>query len=423
MKFIELRYPFESFTDFYANGYWSDPQGLHLVFGQFLVFSALLFFFVRFLRHFPFVLATSAVVTSFMISPSLVFAGLFLSDWLLVGSAVLALFTLTREKFPKIGWWCFCFLIFTACHSLLVFKIYGLGDSAQLLQRVLLVMRPFAVLFCLSFLFRSLWLCPDTAKVFKQMLFTMLLISSATYIAQFVIYKNGVIPFGTFASAGFGGGVRFGGLANEGGHLAKLAFPLLALSSLFIQKKRDLVLVAFFTLIFLANPSASGYAFFACFALAAGCLILLRSLRFGSWKIFAVASGVAGLGVAAFIYTAATNSVFAGLVGKINHSITVMSNPDLDIYGRSPAIALKVLSNFPLGVGYGGSAQRNLAARLSGVRYGESNLGINVLVESLSMFAIVPIVLLVTMLTHLTYLSIKNRRLGVIRGGLLGAVP
>lgn len=422
-EFYELRYPFTSAINFYSGGYWLDPRALHLAVGHLSVFLGLFFFAVRHFIQLPFVIASAAITTSFMVNPSLSFAGLFVSDWLIMAAAFLGIFTLVNLCLPKVGWWSLVFLAFVAVHSLLVFKIYDLGDSALFDQRILLVLRPFAVLLAVGFLFKGFQNVPQSKKIFKQMLYLMLFISLFTYALQFGVYKSGIIPFGTFHSAGFGGGVRFGGLANEGGHLAKLTFPLLVIALLTAQKLADFVLVVFFVCAFLVNPSASGYAFFTSFVLFSLFFAVCYSLKFARWKSFVAVSSAALIAVFSALILTMNSTVISGIYSKISDAMMVMFDPKMDIYGRSPASAFRILSEFPLGVGYAGSSQRNLAPQILKVGFGESNLGLNVLFESLSIFALVPVVLLLLLSVNHTRRVMSSSRLGFFRAGLWASVP
>jgi hypothetical protein len=92
MEVFELRYPFESMAEFYKQGYWLDPRALHLIVGQALSFLTLSYFIARHMRSLPTVIAVAAVTTSFMISPSMSIAGLFISDWLLLFTGIFAFF-------------------------------------------------------------------------------------------------------------------------------------------------------------------------------------------------------------------------------------------------------------------------------------------------------------------------------------------
>ena len=421
MEVIELRYPFETVVDFYKQGYWLDPRALHLLTGQALTFLALIYFSARHFRKFPTVITAATFATSFMINPAMSIAGLFISDWLLLFTGIFACFSYLGKSSHYLAWWILGFLILIAAHSLLVFKIYDLGGTDQFAQRLILVGRPIAVFFTVCFSLRLFKDGIESRLILKQMIFTMLLISSLTYLVQYSVFKSGITPFGTFASAGFGGGVRFGGLANEGGHLSKLSFAPLILAILMSEKYSDVILVCLFISTFLMNPSASGYAFFTTFVLVSLIFIFCRTVRFRRWKtlfLFTL-SGVfsAGLIVAGLL----TSPVLSGLGNKISDSIHVMNNPDKDIYGRSPLIAAKILKQFPLGVGFGGSTQRNLAAKLVGIKFGESNLGINVLIESLSFLSVVPIMFILFSATRLSREAFLTTRHSILKGSLLGA--
>jgi hypothetical protein len=266
-----------------------------------------------------------------------------------------------------------------------MFKIYDLGSAEQFVQRIILVGRPIAVFFTVCFLFHSSKQGIDAKVILKQMIFAFLLVSAVTYLVQYLVFKSEIMPFGTFPSAGFGGGVRFGGLANEGGHLSKLTFPLLILAILMTEKFSDFILVCLFIFSFMMNPSASGYAFFAAFTAVSAIFIFWRTLRFRHVTALLAISigGIASVGLVVVMLM--TSPVLGGLGNKIGDSVLVMNNPDNDIYGRSPLIAASILEQFPTGVGYAGSTQRNLAAKLVGIKYGESNLGINVLIENSSL--------------------------------------
>jgi hypothetical protein len=202
-----------------------------------------------------------------------------------------------------------------------------------------------------------------------------LLISATVYLAQMTVFKLGTVPYGTMPSAGFGG-QRFGGLAVEGGHLSKFTFPMILAAVLLSKKPWQKAALWVAIVAFFANVSASGYSyvlFFVALTALVYTYLAVKSVR--PLKLaYLLALGLAAIVTAANFHK---NPKISGLISKIEDSIQSSSNAEKDIYGRSPEILIRTLEMLPLGIGYAGSTQRNIAMAKIGLPQTENNMGFN----------------------------------------------
>jgi hypothetical protein len=394
-----------------------------LFIGQILVIIVAIIFSAKYFRELPFILASLAVATSFITNPAFQIFGLFPTDYFILVTALIASFIVIARGQKTTAWLLLLFLGVVASHSIIAFAAYDLGDQSLMFQRVILVGRPIAVLLGLTLFFQCLRRRPNLIAIFKMLLYSILLISSLVYLVQKAIHSGGITPFGTFLSAGFGGGFRFGGLANEGGHLSKIIFPLIITAIILRRTVNEFFILCFVIAVFTLNASASGFAFGFCYIgfailFAAGRLVYHR--RWTSVLAALISGSIVGAALLAMFWS---NPVLSGLWAKISNSVEVMFDPARDIYGRSPVSSLKILREFSFGVGYAGSTQRNLAAKSVGVPYGESNLGFNVLFESLSILAFIPILFYLFIAVKISHRALADHNLKLSRAALIGAVP
>ncbi len=399
---IDIRYPFVSFGDFVSRGYFCERAAVHLVVAWLgmILLSVGVFFLRPKLRAFESFAILSMVLVPFS-NPAFQIMGLFPAD--IFGMLCFVLYfsgLFSRRGIRKglpLEWMCFWALI--AIHSLFVFLFYNLGDQQELLQRIVLVARPIislvvTVVVGQMILARS----PNREKLFLAC-FGALLIAAIVYLLQILNFSDGIIPYGTMPSAGFGG-VRFGGVSNEGGHLAKLSYPVIMILLLLVDSRLKWVCFAAFSAIFLLNVSATGYVVYALFFCTASCLYLLRLLKKLSLRTLAVIVPLLITVTVFFLPLSGrinTLPIYSGLMGKMDDAVNKIWSPELDVYGRSPLIAKAIVEKYPMGIGYGGSTQRNIV--MSNFRFvaKENNLGINVAIASWSFFS----------LTIFLFLSIK----------------
>jgi len=208
----------------------------------------------------------------------------------------------------------------------------------------------------------------------------------------------------------------------EGGHLAKLSFPILLCMALTASTPVSVAITIAAFAIFTLNVSASGYAYLIVFLVSFAIFSITSHIRRLGQGISVIGGLVSMISIAAIVYLASRTGIVVALLGKISHAITVMWDYDHDIYGRSPLIALKVLNQFPLGTGYAGSTQRNVAAQIIGVPFGESNLGANVYLESLSFFGILPLLALLSGFCRLIFNPVRASNKNHVKRAALCAI-
>jgi hypothetical protein len=391
---IDLRYPFGSAFEFFAGGYFYSPEAMHLSVAWFGMLGLITGVFLLLLRKVP--LSLVAAILSLVLmpftNPSFAIMGLFPSDFF----ALIATFSYCFESLLKpdrpieISWQWVIFWCLVALHSGFVYVYYDLGDDKQLIHRLVLVVRPVISLIAATILFYGLKRVPVARLIFGIALVTSLLIGALVYGIQMVKFYNGVTPFGTMPSAGFGG-IRFGGVSNEGGHLSKMTFPVLLAILVWIRGPSRVLLFCLFSAVFLLNVSATGYVSLGLFFILIpffGVIALLKRL---SARTIIVCLPLFVLLPAMLIPAHMVLSkvqIYSSLNHKIVDSVTRAWSPDIDQYGRSPLIAMAIIDRYPLGIGFAGSAQRNIVMSDFDFKAKENNLGVNVAMASWSYFMI-----------------------------------
>jgi len=388
---VDRRYPFNSLTEFLAGDYFEQPEARHLMVAWLgVLILTTLPFLSRAKVRFPEICAILSVIFLPYSNPAFEYGGLLIADLfavLSVGSFFMGVcFAPMQKNRLPLDWLAFWALI--AIHSIFVFSYYDLGGPQLLSQRFFLVMRPVISTLAAAIAY-SAFLASDAAKksIYKWLILSFVL-SSSVYLIQFFYYQSGITPYGTMPSAGFGG-IRFGGVSNEGGHLAKLTFPLLLVLLLAsVNKSRWLIFTAM-AAVYLLNVSATGYVVFTIFVSAVIIIFFVQKLQRLTIRtriIGACLMASASLAVMQQLQQNAISPVYEGLINKISDAIDKAEHPELDIYGRSPMIAYSLNKRYPLGTGYAGSSQRNIGMSQLYSVSGENNLGINVAIADWSYF-------------------------------------
>ena len=390
----DLRYPFGSAEEFIKGGFFADSQAFHLTIAWvgllFLIFAA---FFLPPKKTFSVTCATLAFVLMPYTNPAFSIRGLFPTDFFSVLTVISYFFSafLFNKRSKSLPWHWLCFWSLIGIHSLWVFLYYNLGESSALSHRVVLILRPLISVIAGWILYGEIKEHLKVRSFLSLMVILSLGICAIVYILQMVKFAGGLVPFGTMPSAGFGG-IRFGGVSNEGGHLAKLTLPLLMSILLWTNRRLRYPLFVFFSAVFLINVSATGYLSFFVLIFSVILLTLISILRrFTGRTLFVFVPVVFSVGLLAFLFNEKLNQIpaYAGLVGKVSDSINQAGSPEKDPYGRSPLIATAIINRFPLGVGFAGSTQRNMVMSQFSFVAKENNLGVNVAVASWSFFAVI----------------------------------
>ncbi len=391
-QLIDLRYPFISFVEFISRDLFWEQSAIHLVaawLGVIALVLAVFFFRPKFRAYESF--AILSVVLAPYSNPAFHIIRLSPSDifgLLTFGFYFSGLFS--KEGMRKIlPWDWMSFWALVGIHSLIVFCFYDLGAEREFLERLVLVSRPIISIVVAAVVGRTIFAKQANREKMFWISFGALSVAAIVYLIQMWNFNNGITPYGTMPSAGFGG-VRFGGVSNEGGHLAKLSYPVLMILLLLVDSNWKWLCFAAVSVIFLLNVSATGYVVFALFVLTAFSLHILRLLKKLSFRtiltiipliIFGtIIVGGSGIGLR-------TSPVYEGLINKIDDAIDKARSPERDIYGRSPLIAKAIIEKFPLGIGYAGSTQRNIVMSDFDFVAKENNLGINVAIASWSFFS------------------------------------
>ncbi len=388
---IDRRYPFKSFSDFVLGGYFLEGEARHLLIAWLgvLIFTTFYILTSR-MRQYE-VLAVLSVAFLPYSNPAFEVIGISIADLFAALSIVFYLLGFfmrpgsnTRLPLDWIAFW-----VLIALHSLLVFTFYDLGSDDLLKQRLSLVVRPLISLVAAVIVYSAFQSDKNKKRSIILALSFSALLSAVVYIVQMTSFSVEHIPYGTMPSAGFGGSLRFGGVSNEAGHLAKLTFPLLILLILTGSHKSRWLIFAFCSLIYLFNVSATGYVAYGILMTSVCILVLWRLLRKINIrsKIF-VALTLLSIGIFALQMKNSLRfaPVYLGLVYKIEDAVNLASHPEKDIYGRSPLIPLAIIERYPLGIGYAGSSQRNIVMPNFNFLAKENNLGLNVALASWSYF-------------------------------------
>lgn len=389
MNLIDLRYPFDGLIEFYGNYFFQDLQAFHLTLAHILILGCFTASLIANHRRLLSYIAVYAMFGTLISNPSFKFSGLNVFDWMAVASCFsVAYLSLSPQSMTwskiEIGF------ILSLCglflHSIFAFYWYGLDQLASAVERIALAFRPlstFLIVKLFAFGFKE---SERYRRSFKRDLIAVLAISGICYLTQYFMLALDIIPYGTMASAGFGG-QRFGGISIEGGHLSKFTFPLLISFYLMARNSKDYAFAAATTVVFLMNVSASGY----CYLLVFVGMSTVCSVFYMAKGRLRKANIITALFIAAVLILLGSftfKPALMGLIDKIASAIKVMGDPELDIYGRSPLISVYSLSEFPLGTGFGGSTHRNLVAKALGIY--ENNLGINIILSSISL-AVIPL--------------------------------
>lgn len=400
----DLRYPFETILAFYGKGYFLKAAAAHLVFAHVLLIGFVGYVLSRYQHMLSFVFASLFVCLNFARNPSFHLFGADLPEFFLVAFYACQLITLARSphaiRVSKLELLCYLVGAFLAVHSLVVFGLYDLGNTADLKSRFLLVLRPLLTVRPLFFLYGEFRRDNEKLLTFASFVSISLLLSSLVYVFQLSMFVGGVVPFGTMASAGFGG-QRFGGMSVEGGHLSKFSVPLLIVLMILPKQKWHERVLLISLAVFLLNVSASGYIILFSFLAFTALLYVfqvpavqdsLGKMRVLIPKKLLIPIFLASLlGPLLLVFKFSTIS---GLFGKVVDALFRAGNLSNDFYGRSPLIIPKILEKFPLGIGYGGSTQRNIAIKFfPELGPYEINLGFNAFVVQFSFLSVFLIIL------------------------------
>jgi hypothetical protein len=388
---VDKRYPFSSALEFIAAGFFLHAESFHLVVAWLGVMAIIAMTFLSRVRFaFSEACAILSVIFLPFSNPAFEYAGISPADVFAVlsVSGLLIRFTMMPVARMKIPFEWLAFWTLMALHSAFVFLFYDLGDSALFSQRILLVTRPLISILAAAAAYSTFFAVKAKRNQVYRLLVLSFFLSSIVYLIQFFSYRNGLVPYGTMPSAGFGG-IRFGGVSNEGGHLAKLTFPLLLVLLLASVSKWRWLIFSVMASVYLLNVSATGYVVFSIFISVAILIFFVQQMLRLTVRTRIIAGcliAIASLAVMQQLQQNAISPVYAGLVNKISDALDKAEHPELDIYGRSPLIAYQMVRDYPLGTGYAGSTQRNIAMSKLYSASGENNLGINVAIACWSYF-------------------------------------
>lgn len=372
---IDMKYPFDSLFNFLDNNYFLSVQALHITIAS--------VFFIAFVTI---VFSAKNISTSgkcFIIyflgqgfnGPAFQIAGVSVPE--AFGSLGCLLSVNGKLVFPRNLWLLFLtgLGVILSLHFLYILIAYSTDLHANFNQISLTRIAVFIKIFVLIFAFNNFANAFSRNPIFLKKLFSysfaVVAIYTSVYLIQSVIFKFGITPFGTYANAGFSGGVSFGATSIERGHFAKQLLPFfpLMLAGLFdFRSLRRILIFSSFFVIALLNFSASGFSFLILYS-GISILIFRSKIARNKTRNFMVITGVtSAIAVFTACFYEQISAVFKKIVEVGFRGGGTMASQAAS--GRGISVLFEYLSSFPAGIGYGGSTFRNLEG------FPENNQGI-----------------------------------------------
>jgi hypothetical protein len=390
----ELRYPFLSVFEFFADGYWMQASGLHLFFGWIglLILSTIIL-----TRESSLAIKFTTIYFAAFIFNNYAYSieNIRFSEFFGIVAAFLSLKSSRKNNLHQsiIGYSLLLTAFIALMHVILIKIIYPSLDNEieQFLVRIVLVAR-IIVLGLVAINFKKEF---DTSlkinRLIKDVVFFGVL-GIVIYFIQMVVLLTGTVPFGTFLDAGFTGFPAFGSVSIERGHFAKLFVPLFPFYAMLLITERKIFIFSIYLIVNLINFSASGQFFLMCY-------LVLFAFYFKK-SLFKWYTYFAMLIISSFLSVVLINTFseqILGIVNKINRLGLQGDNEG----GRGLDTLMQYIETYPLGISYGGSTLR-IANNLP-----EINLGLYAFISQFS-FLSIPLIIGFTLL-NLTIIKRSNK--------------
>jgi hypothetical protein len=410
----ELRYPFLSVVEFFADGYWMQAQGLHLMFGWIGLLILSLIVFLR--KSSLFIKFTTIYFAAFIFNNYAYSIGnIRFSEFFGIIAAFISLKSIEKLNLRQsiIGY----ALLFTAfialMHVFFIKLVYPGLDSEieQFLIRITLVAR-IMVLGLVAISFKKEF---DTSSKINQLIKDIVffgVLGIIIYFIQIVVLLTGTLPFGTFLDAGFTGFPAFGSVSIERGHFAKLFVPLFPFYAILLITERKIFIFSIYLIVNLVNFSASGQFFLMCY-------LVLFAFYFKK-SLFKWYTYFAMLIISSFLSVVLINTFSKQILGIAN-KINMLGLQNDNEGGRGLDTLMQYIETYPLGISYGGSTLR-IANNLP-----EINLGLYAFISQFSFLSIPLIIgfilLNLTIIKRSTKLPDKRIRdslvIGILGSGII----
>lgn len=390
MESIETRYPFASFADFFAGGYYLNIAGIHLALALIGLILGVTICLLRSEGQVLSVISMLYFALQPFNNPMFTLAGLSVADVCGIITACAGIVRLAVHQL-RLNNWILAFTIFgtiAIIHGAVVWTLYpAFGAQADVTARYVVIGKIFVFLFAFSWIYSTQDITRYLPKI-TSIIANFAILICLIYAIQLAIFLTGHLPYGTFTGSGSGVNVAFGGVSIERGHLSKFMAPLFVPIAIHCYLTHRYWKLIPYLLIMVINFSASGLSFlvFQLFLFA-----VLFSRQF--WLILLSWRGMAALiaGATALIW-------FADAYGAIINKIYRLAIVGDDEGGRSVGLMIEYLKMYPLGIGYSGSTYRTAPG------LAEINMGLYEFLTQLSIFSLPFLWLLFSMTVSLFFL-------------------
>lgn len=395
-KAVDVRYPFESIFDFLGGGYGFRLEGSHLALGLLLVVVGSVLCHINSGRNYLRTISILYFCLQPFNNPAFTIFELSFADicGIIIAIACIINFYIKEVRVPPIATAFFAFATVASIHAAFVWTIYPefLLEASPVVRYTII-----AKIFVFTFNFCWIYTTQEIKNYFIPLIKSLSLFVvfiCSVYIWQLAVFAFGTIPYGSFSGAGYSFAVSFGGVSIERGHLSKFMAPLLCPVLIYTFLKRSYTPSILYFLVMTINFSASGISFLVVQA-STGVVIFWQKAK----KLIFSWTGAMALGSAVALMWH-----FAEAYGAIVEKIYTLAirGDESQGGGRSIALFLRYLTEFPLGIGYSGSTFRTAPG------LPEINMGIYAFITQMSFLSAIFLLLLGSAILQVLYQFAKG---------------
>lgn len=351
----EIRYPFYSGMEFFTNKYFFDIQAIHLVFAYLWLIFTIIYIYRISNKNLIITCFSGYFSLSIYNNYCFLFFGLSIAEWIgLLGICLYAFSCkLSNINLTKFSISFIAVVSLFLVHAMIVWLLNPelVSQNVSFLERLTVFGKP-VILLMLSIIVVNYK--PDLfCKTLPSAIMFSVVGACIVYLMQFFESRfTQIVPYGTFEAAGFSGAFSFGGTSIERGHFAKFLVPFLPILLYWAAIMKKFIPLIIFIIVCLLNFSASGYVFFWSTLI---CCIIISS-RYYNWRqlrnIFLL------LFVSSSIFISIYSKEILSIFEKI-YQLAILGD-ETEQGGRSFGVFRDYILEYPFGMGFSGSAFRNL---------------------------------------------------------------